>query len=281
MRHDNLNTMKSVVKGYFENLFTAEVHDVDESVFANVQRKISRSMNQQLMSPFSPEEVKKALFSIGDLKAPGPDVVAVFCKRLWSMLGDALVKEVLRAVNSCAIPEGWNRTNIVLIPKVESPEKVSQFCPISLCNVVYKVISKVLANRLRVILPEIISEHQSAFVPGRLITDNVLLAYECIHAIKRKKGKSGLCAIKLDMHKAYDRVEWPFLEQIMLKLGFDKRWVQLVMACVSSVTYCVRFNGSETEEFVPSRGLRQGDPLSPYLFLLVAEGLSSMLKGEI
>jgi hypothetical protein len=90
-----------------------------------------------------------------------------------------------------------------------------------------------LANRLRNILPEIISVHQSAFVLGRMITDNILLEYECIHAIKRKKGKTGLCAIKLDMHKAYDRVEWLFLKQIMLKLGFDPRWIELIMACVS------------------------------------------------
>jgi hypothetical protein len=99
------------------------------------------------------------------------------------MLGDDLVAEVLQAVNTCKIPEGWNKTTIVLIPKVDNPEKVSQFRPISLCNVVYKVISKMLANRLKAILPDIISEHQSAFVPGRLITDNILLAYECMHAI--------------------------------------------------------------------------------------------------
>jgi len=141
-------------------------------------------MNQLLLAPFSREEVKKALFSIGDLKAPGPDGLhAVFFKRFWNMLGDELIDEVLHDVNSATIPERWNDTTIVMIPKVDNPDKVAQFRPISLCNVVYKVISKVLSSRLKIILPDIISHHQSAFVPGRLITDNILLAYECIHTI--------------------------------------------------------------------------------------------------
>jgi len=97
--------------------------------------------------------------------------------------------------------------------------------------------------------------------------------------MKKKKGQRALCAVKLDMHKAYDRVEWIFLEKIMTKLGFDQHWVKLIMACVTLVRYRVRFNSVETDTIIPTRGLRQGDPLSPYLFLLVAEGLSCMLKG--
>jgi len=189
VKHEDWDTMKLLVQNYFMNLFCSEVAQVDPAVLGDVASKVTGSMNQDLLAPYTREEVKKALFSIGDLKAPGPDGLhAIFYKRFWDMLGEELEDEVLAVVNSATVPEGWNATTIVLIPKVEAPEKVSQFRPISLCNVVYKVISKLLANRLKKILPDIISYNQSAFVPGRLITDNILIAYESIHAIKNKKG---------------------------------------------------------------------------------------------
>jgi hypothetical protein len=190
VRHEEKDAMCDLVHEYFTNLFTSEVGDPGEEALVDVQRRVTKEMNRGLMKPFTEEEVKKALWSIGDLKAPGPDGLhAIFYKRFWDMLGDDLIKEVLNAVNNILVPEGWNSTTIVVIPKIDNPKKVALFRPINLCNVVYKMISKMLANRLKVYLPEIISEHQSAFVPGQLITDNILLAYESIHAMKRKKGK--------------------------------------------------------------------------------------------
>lgn len=115
-----------------------------------------------------------------------------------------------------------------------------------------------LANRLKKVLPSIIHESQSGFVLGRLITDNILVAYECFHFLeKKKKGKEGYLGLKLDMSKAYDRVEWQFLEQMMLKTGFSLRYVGLIMRCVSSTSFSILVNDQPTQKFVPSRGLRQ------------------------
>ena len=144
-----------------------------------------------------------------------------FYKKFGSLIGERVKKEVFDVLNGGPIPDGWNDIIIVLIPKTSSPKMLKDLLPISLCNVLYKLISKVLANRLKNFLPEIIFPSQSAFVPGRLITDNVLLAYELIHHLNsRKKGVKGLSAIKLDMSKAYNRVEWTFLENMMRRMGF-------------------------------------------------------------
>jgi hypothetical protein len=178
---------------------------------------------------------------------------SIFYKHFWHLLGEKVKKEVLDVLNGGDMPPGWNDTVIVLIPKVKQPEKLKDLRPISLCNVLYKLISKVLANRLKNVLPEIISPSQSAFVPGRLITDNVLLAYELTHHLnKKRKGASGLAAIKLDMSKAYDRIEWPFLKKMMQRLDFQESWVNLIMKCVTTVSCRIKVDGEYTDSFSPN-----------------------------
>lgn len=170
---------------------------------------------------------------------------------------------------------------------MKNPEGVIDFRPISRCNVIYKIVSKVIANRLKPWLNSLISNTQSAFIANRWIIDNILIAFKSLHHMKTSYfGKKSFMALKLDMSKAYNRVEWLFLEKILLKMDFQASWVSLIMECITTVSYSILVNGEPKGMIKPSRGLRQGDPLPPYLFLFCAEGLNAILKqaadvGEI
>ncbi|XP_073363555.1 uncharacterized protein [Aegilops tauschii subsp. strangulata] len=209
--------LTNYICSYFQDLFTSRTGNRLHELIDKVEPRITTPMHAVLDAEFTREEVKAALDHIGDLKAPGPDgMPSILYKKHWHFMGDRVVDEVLAVLNGGPIPEGWNETIVVLIPKVRTPSRIKDLRPISLCNVIYKLVSKVIANRLKIILPDIISDNQSAFVPGRLITDNVLIAYELSHfLLGRKKGKEDFAAVKADMSKAYDRVEWSFLEAML------------------------------------------------------------------
>ena len=270
-----------MIADYFNLLYKTEGCS-SEDVLTCIESSIIEDQNTMLLAPFSASEVKDALFEMHPDKSPGPDGMnPAFYQKFWHIVGKDVVHASLEFINNCTFPVGVNDTSIVLIPKNQQPETLADMRPIGLCNVLYKIISKMFANRMKSVLPSGISNAQSAFIPGRAITDNIIISAEVMQFLKRKRqGKNGSAALKIDMSKAYDRIEWKFLQDVMLKMRFAEKWVDMIMLCVSTVWYNVIRNGKEVGPIIPSRGLHQGDPLSPHLFILCAEGLSSLIRRQ-
>ena len=150
---------------------------------------------------------------------------------------------------------------------------MGNYKPISLCNIVYKTVTKVIVARLRPYLDKLISPLQAAFVPGRKGIDNAIIAQEVIHSINKKKRKVGYMALKIDLEKVYDKLEWSFIKDMLVKINLLVDLVDIIMSCVLTVFTFIMVNGDALESIYPSRGIRQGDPLSLYLFILCMDYL--------
>ncbi|KAL5540880.1 hypothetical protein UlMin_043272 [Ulmus minor] len=198
-----------IIENHFETLFSSSSpSSVDfNRVLASIERKVTPQLNDQLEQAFDAKDVKTAVFQMAPTKSPGADgMSAIFYQKFWPIIGDDITSACLGFTNG-ELPLGSiNETIITLLPKIKNPTRISEFRPISLCNVLYKIISKMLANIMRRVMDIIISQEQSAFIPGRLIYDNTIIGFECLHAIKRRKSKKNYMALKVDMAKAYDRV---------------------------------------------------------------------------
>ncbi|XP_043694514.1 uncharacterized protein LOC122645253 [Telopea speciosissima] len=231
---------------YYRSLYSSE--KLDENTLQAISPSVDNITNDQLCRIPDIEEVKLSLFSMQPLKSPGPDgLPPAFFQNYWDLVGTDICKFVHDFFNQGKLPSSINNTMICLIPKVDQPDSAEQFRPISLCNVAVKA--------------------------------NIFLAHETFHYIKhKKKGKKKFVAMKLDMRKAYDRLEWQFIERVPLRFGFSDKWVSTVMSCISRVSYELLINGAPRGFITPTRGIRQGDPLSLALFVLCSQALSAVLQ---
>nr|XP_027064499.1 uncharacterized protein LOC113690699 [Coffea arabica] len=267
--------------GFFQGLFTAEAPPSTYEFLNTIPRLVTDQDNSGLMEPPTLEDVKKVIFSMDSESVVGPDgFTGEFFTFAWDVIAEDVYQAVLSFFCGAELPRSITATNIVLIPKVQCPQDFTQYCLISLCNFLNKVLSRILSDRLAKLLPRIISPQQSGFVKGRQIADNFLLAQELVADIG-KQSRGGNVVLKLDMMKAYDRVSWYFLLQVLRRFGFSESWIDAIWRLVSNVWFSVLINGTPQGFFRSTRGLRQGDPLSPALFVIGSEALSRALNAMV
>eukprot|EP00253_Pinus_taeda_P022784 PITA_22784 len=271
--------IKNAAFDHFKALLTTDPQQIDSVAFlSTIDRKIKEEHNSKLEQEPTEEEIREATFSMQQDKAPGPDGFTVACFRQhWETIRKDFVRMVKNAFRKHKLGDNTKSSHIALIPKEANPKSFDRFRPISLCNVSYKIITKIIANRLKKLLPIIISENQGGFVPKRQIIDNVILIQEAIHS-SLNKGERGMI-IKLDMANAFDRVDHSFLRAALKKFGFSSNIVSIISGCISNSWTAPLINGRPRNFFRSSRGLRQGCPLSPFLYIIMAETLSVHLEN--
>ncbi|GKV26106.1 hypothetical protein SLEP1_g35459 [Rubroshorea leprosula] len=271
--------IKEGVAEYFQKLFTEEVWQrpkLDGMDF----KQISQADNEFLTAPFNEDEIKKVIWECDSSKAPGPDGFNFrFMKSMWEDIKTEVIGFVKEFQEQGRLARGSNASFIVLIPKTKNPQRIEEYRPISLIGVMYKVVAKLMASRLSKVMHKIIGEQQMAFIKGRQLVDGVVIANEVIDEAKRKRRKSFV--FKVDFEKAYDKVCWKFLDYMLDRMAFCDTWRRWIQECLQSSMVSILINGSPTRQFPVTKGIRQGDPLSPFLFLIVAEGLNGLMTAAV
>jgi len=233
-----------------------------------------------LVERFHEDEIRAAVWDCGSEKSIGPDGLNFkFIKQFWKQLKPDISRFLDEFYANGIFPRGSNASFIALIPKVKDPQNLNEYRPISLIGCVYKIVPKLLANTLKKVMPEIIDARQSAFIGGRHLLHSVLIAIEAVEEAKRRHKP---CLVfKVDYERAYNSVSWGFLSYMLRRLGFCPKWICWIEGCLSSASVSVLVNGSPTNKFIPQRGLRQGDHLTPLLFNIVSEGLTGLMREAL
>jgi hypothetical protein len=260
---------------YYQDLLKEPRIDRTEAirrVTEHIPALVTSEHNSALSRPITQEEVDQAVKAMPAGKAPGPDGFTMdFFHQCWDLIRKEVWEVVEESRASGLVLPALNATFLTLILKEERVTNPKQFRPIALCNVIYKIITKVIATRLKPILPFVISKEQLGYVEGRKIMDSVFLAHEIIHSLKTSRTPGML--IKLDLSKDFDRASRQYIRAVLDAFGFDQGWTSWVLNLISSTFFSILINGVPSKPFLPTRGIRQGDPLSPFLFVLLAEGL--------
>ncbi|KAK7275607.1 hypothetical protein RIF29_16726 [Crotalaria pallida] len=237
---------------------------------------VSQQLN--LIKPVTEEEILMSFMSMNSDKSPGPDGFgAGFYKSAWSVIKDDCIQTVKEFFSSGKLLREVNNTDLVLIPKFDCANSVADYRPIALCNSIYKCISKIMSNRLQSVLPFLICDNQAAFVSGRSIVHNILICQELMRFYGRKNS-SPRCFMKVDIKKAYDMISWDFIHSMLQALKFPAKFIIWVMECITSVSFSLVINGQRVGNFKSSRGIRQGDPISPLIFVIAMDMLTRKLK---
>ncbi|KAJ9538795.1 hypothetical protein OSB04_031528 [Centaurea solstitialis] len=231
-----------------------------------------------IIRPITDKEIRDSIFAIGNDKAPGSDgFTSKFFKSAWGIVGRDVTIAVHNFFYSGRLLKELNHTMISLIPKVPNPSRVGDYRPISCCTVLYKCISKLISDRMKGYLDGLISRNQSAFIPGRRISDNILMAHQLVSGYHKHSGPPR-CAFKIDIRKAYDMVNWEYIIIMLQGFGFHPVFVKWIKEMLSTTSFSIGINGDSVGFFKGERGLRQGDPISPYLFTIVMEGFTMAMK---